>query len=347
MNTTHRIEWLDAIKGIGIILVMLSHVSSFSPIGIYLFSAFIPLFYISSGIVSKKESLNNTLKSKSKRLLIPYFFYGILGSIFFTLIKNGTTYQGGTVNQWLGLLYSRFCLYPYGTENNLYFLPFESTSPLWFLTSLFTGFILYYFLNKKYKYKYFNYIILVIYIITTLYLADLKVLLPWSMDLAFMTAIFLYIGNILKKYFLYKKTKVLLNISSATIFLLIYIYIIHTNGFINLSVKEYGNEQWNGVFMTFISGTFFFLTIMLLFKSIPSHYYKYLSIVGKYSLRLMCIQMPILLITKKAIKIMHFNNLLETVAICIIFITITFTISYVLQLIFNKYSNKIQILKYL
>lgn len=58
MNTTHRIEWLDAIKGIGIILVMLSHVSSFSPIGIYLFSAFIPLFYISSGIVSKKESLN-------------------------------------------------------------------------------------------------------------------------------------------------------------------------------------------------------------------------------------------------------------------------------------------------
>lgn len=57
--------------------------------------------------------------------------------------------------------------------------------------------------------------------------------------------------------------------------------------------------------------------------------------------------MPILLITKKAIKIMHFNNLLETVAICIIFITITFTISYVLQLIFNKYSNKIQILKYL
>lgn len=186
-----------------------------------------------------------------------------------------------------------------------------------------------------------------IYIITTLYLANLKILLPWSMDLAFMTAIFLYIGNILKNYFLYKKTKVLLNISSATVFLLIYIYIIHTNGFINLSVKEYGNEQRSGVFMTFISGTFFFLTIMLLFKSIPSHYYKYLSIVGKYSLRLMCIQMPILFITKRLIKAAHFNGMLETTIICVIFFTTTFTLSYILQLILNKYSNKISILKYL
>ena len=347
MNKGKRIEWLDACKGIGIILVMLSHVSSFSSIGSYLFSAFIPLFYISSGIVSKKESLYKTLESKSRRLFIPYIFYGILTSLFFSIISNGDNYQGGTVYHWLGLLYSRFCLYPYGIDNNIYFLPFESSSPLWFLTSLLTGYIMFYFLNKEYCSKFYRAIILLIYLIITLFMANFPILLPWSIDLAFMAAIFLFIGKNLKEILLNNDMKISSNILFSTISLLAYVFIINNNGFVNLSLREYGNNQWGGVFMTFVSGILFTIAIMLLLKSISSQYYKFFSIVGRHSLRLMCIQMPILFILKKLIMELNFNLHLKIVVICVMFIAISFAVSYTLELLFNKYSNKISALKYL
>lgn len=132
MKNNQRIVWLDAIKGCGIILVMISHVTPLENWGTYLFSSFMPLFFICSGFVAKDESIPVVLNKKLKSLLIPYWFYGIIATIFFSIVKTGNSYQGGSVHEWWGLVYSRYCFYCYGHEYNLYFMPIESTSPLWF-----------------------------------------------------------------------------------------------------------------------------------------------------------------------------------------------------------------------
>lgn len=81
----NRLEYIDAIRGLGILIMLLAH-SSFeqhSVSNLLLFSWYIGMFFIVSGFVSKTQWLSDVLKKKSKRLLIPYLFYGILTVTFF------------------------------------------------------------------------------------------------------------------------------------------------------------------------------------------------------------------------------------------------------------------------
>lgn len=65
-----RFDYIDIVKGIGIILVICSH-SMYSDLMYVAGSCFIPLFYVASGYVTSKVDL----KRKAKRLLIPYIFF--------------------------------------------------------------------------------------------------------------------------------------------------------------------------------------------------------------------------------------------------------------------------------
>ena len=145
----NRILWLDALKGYGIILVMLSHTLPYNEIMGILYSGFMALFFMASGYTDNKMFTRDVVIRKSKSLLIPYFIYGVVECAFFDVVfAKQITYQGGTIHEWVGLIYARFCLYQYGTENNIYFLPIEATSPLWFLPALYTGFMVYYIFKK-------------------------------------------------------------------------------------------------------------------------------------------------------------------------------------------------------
>lgn len=138
MSMDNRLHWLDAIKGVGILLIMLSHLFSFQHLGAYLYCGYIPLFFIASGYTLRIDDYQSFIKKKACRLLMPYLIYGILATVFFFFIsRHVVVYQGGEVHEWIGLVYSRYCLFQYGEPNNIYFLPIEASSPLWFLTALF------------------------------------------------------------------------------------------------------------------------------------------------------------------------------------------------------------------
>ena len=72
-----RIEYIDALKGVGIILVLMSHMINCSYLT-PLYGGFIPLFFVASGLTSSTIDITgNLLRKKAVRLLFPYFFYGI------------------------------------------------------------------------------------------------------------------------------------------------------------------------------------------------------------------------------------------------------------------------------
>ena len=75
-----RLYWIDVLKGMGAILVLLGHLVPYnSMIKIYIYSFHVPLFFFISGYVFKYEKkIDYFFYKKVNRLLIPYIKYSIL-----------------------------------------------------------------------------------------------------------------------------------------------------------------------------------------------------------------------------------------------------------------------------
>ena len=78
---TKRIEWLDVIKALGIILVYFGHAHVSGYIYIYMFH--MPMFFIISGFCWNEEknrsmSFKAFAKKKFKAYMIPYFKVAII-----------------------------------------------------------------------------------------------------------------------------------------------------------------------------------------------------------------------------------------------------------------------------
>lgn len=119
-----RLVWLDAAKGDGILLVLLCHAGGWIPyIGLYMTVFYMPLFFIATGYTfSGSKTWQQDIKNKSKRLLIPYFAYGIP----LVVLSCCFAMNNGLREGMLGLAYSRFALYPLGTQTNLIFLQYSN-----------------------------------------------------------------------------------------------------------------------------------------------------------------------------------------------------------------------------
>lgn len=73
-----RIEWIDAIKGLGIILVILGHMTIPQIARLFIFSFHMPLFFFVSGWLFKNNFTKAWCLKKCDSLLIPYALYGII-----------------------------------------------------------------------------------------------------------------------------------------------------------------------------------------------------------------------------------------------------------------------------
>lgn len=198
-NNKHII-WIDAVKGSGIIFVMLSHLGiNTLYIEQYITSAYMQMFFILTGYcIYNNITIKNFVIKRAKRLLVPYFLYGtaLNAIILFAAYYKGNFSIQTFFNKFLGLLYSRYCLYPLGVEENTYYL--SIFAPAWFLTALFLSsifFLTFLYMNEK-QIKF----LILAYFAVTFLLNKLPILLPWSLDTAFIGALFIYAGYRLKNY---------------------------------------------------------------------------------------------------------------------------------------------------
>lgn len=93
MSNIKRLNYLDYIKGVGILLVVLGHIYDVShPVRIWIYSFHMPLFFIISGILIehtniKNRDLKKIIISKFKHLIIPYICFELL-AILIIMIQN-------------------------------------------------------------------------------------------------------------------------------------------------------------------------------------------------------------------------------------------------------------------
>lgn len=199
---THRIQWIDVLKGIGIILLVFSHLVPDGFVGDtsldkslvigYLYSFHMPLFFFASGITfnyRKHTFFPRFVWSRVKSILIPYATLYACSLLYF-----GWMHWKGIVGVLDPMVVLKAFLYADG--NHLGILNMS----LWFLPCLFLAQILAYFPIKYAKDN--NFILILSWFSISLIGAYLSKLdthgLPWTAGAAINAASLIILGYLFK-----------------------------------------------------------------------------------------------------------------------------------------------------
>lgn len=281
-----RMEWLDAMKGIGILLIMSSHLFSTPILGKYLYVGFIPLFFFISGVTARRtcDPFSTFAISKAKRLLIPYFFYSILFTSIIVVLSGNYLY-------FIGVLYSRYCLYSLGTDPNFIFMSTGATTPLWLLTCLFFSQGLFYFYTHR-KTKTQKVVSIIAFALVGYALSFLPILLPWSIDTSFLLTLFTIIGYELYQRFNHLSNKINYYIVPLLVSIPLLVALSGFNGVSNISVSIFGSFRYISYWIYIMCSVFYIIIIytvsIIIQGSVIS---KLLAFIGRMSLELMCIHL--------------------------------------------------------
>ena len=249
MEQKQRLEWLDALKGVGITLVVVSHSAVFPFVDPYLTTCFMPLFFMASGYTMRLRE--NMVQRRARQLLLPYawwmLFYLLLGVTWGLFIKPEPIDVGVHLSRFMGVLYSRFRFYVDADISSPFHFPIWSHS-LWFLTCLFISVLL---SIPLFKVKGpCVYLIVAAYIFVSCMLDFLPVLLPWSLDTAFLGAVFIRCGFMLR----ITQTSTCKNIFFFFLLFVLYTLLVIWNGTCNMSLRLYGGHGTLSVLAFLVAG---------------------------------------------------------------------------------------------
>ena len=181
-----RLDFIDMMKGVLIVLMVIGHTNSpYTPF-IYLFH--MGAFFIISGFLynDSKYTIKSYIKKQIKGLLLPYFVVNILFLIFARIInkflKMNVFFNIPTIKSFL-----------------LYSQRVDIGDATWFLLVLFYSSILSAILLKCKKKINLKYTILVLFFISVI-INQNRILLPYMLDLSFYGTLYFLIGFIIKEY---------------------------------------------------------------------------------------------------------------------------------------------------
>lgn len=200
-QNSKRIEWIDVLKGVAIVCVMMGHFlykqTGELPRSIcaWIYSFHMPLFFVLSGLTFSVEKYNGYIEfviKKVKTLLIPLFSFSIIIMIFeylFYGIICGNPDFGPTlmIERFIGIFYQGRGI--------------RYESYLWFLSCLFITENIFYFVIKIMKDNIGRIMISTSILLTAgfIYLKTVGILLPWNIEKSFIAVFFVAIGYIIKK----------------------------------------------------------------------------------------------------------------------------------------------------
>ncbi|GAA0787502.1 acyltransferase family protein [Hathewaya limosa] len=226
-----RLDWIDSLRGIAILLVILGHCTPYighkAHIWHIIYSFHIPLFFIISGYLFKEKNFLDLILKDLKRLLLPYIITLLILLIYNLLKFPFNSYYIFKVSL-LTILY--------GSGPVPVFIPYlGSVGCLWFLPTLFLTRLIFNLFLKVVKNKnIFKQILVLMFLVIMGYILKNISFLPWGLDLALVCQLFFFIGYTLNNQ---KVTLNKLSISSILIMIFLwYICIINCAFDINLRI---------------------------------------------------------------------------------------------------------------
>lgn len=227
-------EWIDVAKGIGILLVIIGH-SPFNPTIInIIFTFHMPLFFFMGGyLFNYSKYKKNTIlfvSKKAKRLVYPFFITNI---IVITFLYYFIKFHNSPIKNWIGIIYGNSApLNPPNIFTNIV------NVPSWYLLSLFCSFIILYIIAYSFeKYGLLYSIFLCCFFTLIGFTISKFVFLPWGLDIAFVSMIFMFSGYLANKYVFMPK----IQIKNYIFIILIFFIVIEINGRVDMNTRLYKN----------------------------------------------------------------------------------------------------------
>lgn len=229
-----RIEWIDAAKGIGIILVVAGHVPTTAPIKQFIYSFHMPLFFFLSGLVFKSGSLGlkSFIQKKARSLLFPYVCFAIITYLFWFTVERHLPFSSSSdvdpFTPFMGIFLS--------IEDN-YMMTYNPA--VWFLTALFLIEITFFLYTKLAKGKFIALFAVACGAIGYCGSLLLDGSLPWNADVVFTAIAFYALGYCLKNWLTQHKPK--RTVIACILLFLTTAYIQSYNIRIDMRANDYGN----------------------------------------------------------------------------------------------------------
>lgn len=323
-NMKKRIEWLDMLKGWGMILVMFAHAPLPDVLRKYIYSFHIPLFFFISGYlftINKYSNIREFFLSKIKSLLIPYFIFSTFNYLFWLVFRKFANNSTDSIlKPFVGIFIGIR-----GTEWTL------CNGTLWFVLALFISEVGLYFILKYLKYnirKTTTYLAIFTFI-GYLYSKFIGIRLVWSIDVAFTAIVFLGSG------YLIRKINIINKINNKYIILLLILNLIF--GMSNTEVNMFSGIYGNYIFF-YIASVSGILANILLIKSMPT--IKIFNYVGKNTFIYLALHQYIIYSVLKKVSSKIVSNIqsgLELILVAIVFVIVTLILLYPVIYITNKY----------
>lgn len=317
-----RIDWIDQIKGFGIILVVYGH--NFPVVENYIYSFHMPLFFILAGIFHPKRSHFDVIKRRVRQILVPYFLWSFILFLFWFLagrkFGESASLELSPLKNFIGIFYA---------QGDKQFMNWGI--PMWFLPCLFVTFLLFWLIRKFVK----NEVIRIVLIATCTILGFLipqftDIPFFWSIDVALVSLLFYALGYYFKKYWVYYKVKR----GYLLLFLLFILHIICSIYFLQ-KVDMYRSIYGNKFFFVFnaIIGVLFWGLLIKTLKKV-----KILAFLGKNTIPILAMQIRALTFIKFILfifigsSVFDFNELGK-----ILLVVFQLLLMYPIILLLNKY----------
>lgn len=325
----NRILFIDYLKAIAMILVIMGHVNFANhDVKAWIYSFHMPVFFFASGLVMKcpldgEGIFTRDIKRKFSRLMIPYFLWTLLYAKF-SIINLGKII--------------------YGSYRSI--VSSGTLTSLWFLPVLFLSMLMYYAIEKtKWFYTSWSRIIVTILAFAIGYcLPHIKFGYPWAINVAFVAFGFFLIGNIVKKYIsnVFNYFRHHLSIGLPLCLLMVFLSLIGTlaynrinpdTGYVLMANAHYG-DMFLFVFVA-LCGIMLLLSFSMFIDLICSgKSIRWLSFVGTNTLCIFAVQKPIISCFGYA-----FKNVPVSDGIVLLVTTIgTLIVSCCICLFINKYA---------
>lgn len=245
-----RIEWIDAARGIGILMVMLGHTYVDAKYIFWFYAFHMALFFFLSGCTFRLHTdVRSFLKKKACGLLIPYVFFAVLITAYnwVSAVTHSNTFN---------LQDTVLCYFLQIRYTHLWFLPclFLAELGMWFISRFYRGG------KKKNRYLVIAGVLIIVFFV---YRSWIGVDLLWNADLAVLALSFILLGF---WYSLYADS--LVSYLSCKFFIILVVLSVHLCitwiAFITSeSVDWYSNRFGNPIFFIIGSCTGVFATILI------------------------------------------------------------------------------------
>lgn len=273
----NRLDYVDIAKGIGLILVICSHSDAFDLMWMMM-DMCIPIFFFCSGYTFKmKGTFKESMTKKLKKLLVPYLFFNLVMFCVFCHFS---------LRELVGLIYSRYCLYPLDVTPNVKFFT-SGNYPMWYLTSMTVSYFLFYFIVYYEKNKH---AIILLYGILVVCFMKCPILLPWSIDTAPLTALLIYVGMKVRKHEL-----ISMDLYQILFVALLFIGLRCVGGELNISVRIYGTS----VAIYFLLASIAPFVVLWGSRYLEGTFVgKCFMTLGKHSLTIFCVEIAFIVLAK-------------------------------------------------